>query len=103
MLSINNSILSQSVYGMNQATQKVAKASQNLAKLPIEQNQKTSQNANSIDEQSLNINDKITLSSNIDPVKEIISLMEGEIAYKANAKGIKTGDEMLGSVLDIKI
>lgn len=100
MLSINSSILSQSLNGLNNATQKVSNASENLAKFPLNQDELISQNSS----EQLNIEDKISISSSdIDPVKNVISLMEGEIAYKANAKGIKTADEMLGSVLDIKI
>ncbi|MBN2693199.1 hypothetical protein JXR93_00930 [bacterium] len=100
MLSINSSMLSQSLNGLNNATQKVSNASKNLAEFPLSQNELISQNSS----EQLNIEDKISIStSNMDPVKDIISLMEGEIAYKANAKGIKTADEMLGSVLDIKV
>jgi flagellar basal body rod protein FlgG len=39
--------------------------------------------------------------SNVDPVREVVDLMVEKFQYAANAKLLKAGDRMMGTLLDV--
>lgn len=88
MLAINESLK-----GLQYATNKVDVASRNIANMANE------------DATAFEITDNVNIQNTnqpIDAVKEIVDLMQGETAYKANAKVIKSNEDMMGSILNIK-
>jgi len=40
--------------------------------------------------------------SNVDPAKEMVNMMIDKRSIEANLKALKTADEILGTIIDIK-
>ena len=93
MLNINNSI-----QGLRSATNDFNKSADRISKSGLIQNTQD-------DSLIQDIEDKITLTNNdetIDVAKEFIKMELIDVCYKANAKVIKTSDDMIGTVIDLK-
>ena len=93
MLSIHSSIqgMQKSVNSFNKSADRISKSGLET-KIPAD------------DKMIEEIEDKITLTNNndIDITTEFIKMELAEVCYKANAKVVKTSDEMLGTSINIK-
>jgi len=93
MLNINNSI-----QGLRNATNDFNKSADRISKTGLTNN---TQDDNLIQD----VEDRITLTNNdetVDVATEFIKMELIDVCYKANARVIKTSDDMIGTVIDLK-
>ncbi len=92
MLSINSSI-----QGIQKSTNDFNKSADKISKLGLP-------SSNNSDDLITNIEDKITLTNNteVDLTQEFLKMELSEVCYKANAKVLKTSDELTGTIINTK-
>lgn len=93
MLSINSS-----VQGIQKSTNDFNKSADKISKLNLPNNDDS-------DDLITNIEDKITLTNNneVDLTQEFLKMELSEVCYKANAKVLKTSNELTGTIINTKV
>ena len=89
--------VSSSIQGIQKSVNDFNKSADRISKLALPNNETS-------DDLITDIEDKITLTDNneIDLAQEFIKMELSEVCYKANARVLKTSDELTGTIVNIK-
>lgn len=111
---MNVSAFQSGLQGLNQATESLAKTSQNIANVNVQeqraQQQAEQQRAQQVEQaqkQNATDNNGAQQASTQQPTKpltdDLVQLKVDEYAAKANVRSIQTADEVLGSLIDVRV
>lgn len=89
-----STVLNHGVDGFNRASQDIQHAAENISRASFEQTP----------EQSVSVNQAANApkTSSVNITEEAINLRIGELNAKANTQSIRTADDVLGTLIDIR-
>ncbi len=98
------SVFNAGVEGYGRATQAAEQATRNINRATLDQ-QDASQQQQSRQLQAASSNEAVTapVSQTPNVTEEIVNLKVAEFSAKANAKTIQTADEVLGTLIDVRV